>query len=93
MITKTTKIGSITSMIILIMLAFCCQTAIAQGRPLPLIETDKNIYNYGEQIRVHFLRSARLFQEIGYVSYRKALWILKLETINIYQGEARCPDF
>jgi hypothetical protein len=26
-------------------------------------------------------------QEIGYVSYRKALWILKLETINIYQGE------
>jgi hypothetical protein len=41
-------------MIILIMLAFCCQTAIAQGRPLPLIETDKNIYNYGEKIRVHY---------------------------------------
>jgi hypothetical protein len=57
MITKTTKIGSITSMIILIMLAFCCQTAIAQGRPLPLIVTDKNIYNYGEQIRVHFYRA------------------------------------
>ena len=54
MITKTTKIGSIASMIILIMLTFCCQTAIAQGRPLPLIETDKNIYNYGEKIRVHF---------------------------------------
>jgi hypothetical protein len=52
MITTTTKIGSITSMIILIILAFCYQTAIAGGKPL--IETDKKIYNYGEKIRVHF---------------------------------------
>ena len=34
MITKTTKIGSITSMIILIILAFCYQTTIARGNPL-----------------------------------------------------------
>jgi hypothetical protein len=52
MITKTTKIGSITSMIILIILAFCCQTAIAGGKPF--IETNKRIYYHGENIRVHF---------------------------------------
>jgi hypothetical protein len=52
MITKTTKIGSITSMIILIILAFCYQTAIARGNPL--IATDRNIYNYGEKIRVYY---------------------------------------
>ena len=52
MITKTTKIGSISSMIILIILAFCFQTSIAWGKPL--IETDRNIYNYGEKIRVHY---------------------------------------
>ena len=52
MITTTTKIGSITSMIIMIVLAFCYQTAIAGGKPL--IETDKKIYNHGEKIRVHF---------------------------------------
>ena len=52
MITKTTKIGSISSMIILIILAFCFQTSIAWGKPL--IETDRNIYNYGEKIRVYY---------------------------------------
>ena len=52
MMTKNTKLGSITSMIILIILAFCFQTAIAEGEPL--IQTDKEIYNYGEEIMVHF---------------------------------------
>jgi hypothetical protein len=44
--------GSITHTIVLIMLAFCFQTAIAEGQPL--IQTDKEIYNYGEEIMVHF---------------------------------------
>ena len=54
MITTIAKIRSITGMImiILIMLVFCCQTAIAGGKPL--IETTKKIYNYGEKIRVHY---------------------------------------
>ena len=52
MIAKTIKIGSITSMIILIILAFCCQTSIAWGKPL--IVTDRNIYYYGEKIRVYY---------------------------------------
>ena len=70
MITKTTKIGSITSMIILIILAFCCQTAIARGNPL--IATDRNIYIMGK--RSGCIITMRLgIQEIGYVSYRKAL--------------------
>jgi hypothetical protein len=52
MISKTSKTGSITSMIVLIILAFCCQTAVAYGQPL--IQTDKDIYNYGEAITVRF---------------------------------------
>jgi len=50
---KTTrrKTGSITAMI-LIILAFCSLMAIAGGSPL--IKTDKDIYNYGEKIRVYF---------------------------------------
>jgi hypothetical protein len=52
MITTTIKRGSITSLIILSILAFCGQTAIAGGKPL--IKTDKKIYYYGENIRVHF---------------------------------------
>lgn len=50
--TTTTKIGSISSMIILILLALCFQTAIAEGQQL--IQTDKETYNYGEAITVHF---------------------------------------
>jgi hypothetical protein len=52
MIKNTIKMRPITHMIILIMLAFCFQTAIAAGQPL--IQTDKDIYNYGEEIMVHF---------------------------------------
>lgn len=52
MIIKTAKFGSITSMIILIILAFCCQTAIARGNQL--IETDRDTYNSGEEIRVNY---------------------------------------
>ena len=44
--------GSISSMIILIMLVFCFQTVIAEGQPL--IQSDKETYNYGEAITVHF---------------------------------------
>jgi len=39
-------------MIILIILAFCYQNAIARGNPL--IATDRNTYNYGEKIRVYY---------------------------------------
>jgi hypothetical protein len=48
---KTTRriTGSITAMI-LIILAFCSLTAIAGGPQL--INTDKDIYYYGEKIRV-----------------------------------------
>jgi len=52
MITTTTKTGLITSMIILIILIFFCQTAIAGGKPS--IETNKRIYKHGEKIRVHY---------------------------------------
>ncbi|MGA3280695.1 MAG: hypothetical protein ABSD50_06905 [Smithella sp.] len=50
---KTTrrKTGSITAMI-LIILAFCSLMAVAGGPPL--IRTDKDVYNYGENIRVNF---------------------------------------
>jgi hypothetical protein len=39
-------------MIALIILVFCCQTAIAGGKPS--IKTNKNIYHHGENIRVHY---------------------------------------
>jgi hypothetical protein len=47
-------------MIILIILAFCFQTAIAEGQQL--IQTDKETYNYGEAITVHF------YEAPGYAS-------------------------
>lgn len=46
------KIGSCTAMMILIMLAFCSLMAIAGGPQL--INTDRDIYNYGEKIRVNY---------------------------------------
>ncbi|MHB8137920.1 MAG: hypothetical protein ACYDGO_05965 [Smithellaceae bacterium] len=53
MMTKTSpKMGLIPALIILIMLAFCCQTALAINGE-PGIETDRRIYQ-GEDIRVHF---------------------------------------
>ena len=50
---KTTRriTGSITAMI-LIILAFCSLMVIAGGPPL--INTDKDIYYYGEKIRVNY---------------------------------------
>ena len=84
MMTKNTKLGSITSMIILIILAFCYQTAIARGNPL--IATDRNTYNYGEKIRVYYYHAPGYSRDWICI-VPKALWILKLETINIYQGE------
>ncbi|PKN84052.1 MAG: hypothetical protein CVU51_11245 [Deltaproteobacteria bacterium HGW-Deltaproteobacteria-1] len=53
MMTKTSpKMGLILTMIILIILAFCCQTALAVNGE-PRLETDKRIYQ-GEDIRVRF---------------------------------------
>ena len=53
MMTKTSlKKRSIPALIILIILAFCCQTALASNGQ-PWIETDSRIYQ-GEDIRVRF---------------------------------------
>ena len=52
MTTTSQKIWSIPVLIILIIVAFCCQTALAAGGE-PWIETDQRVYQ-GEDIRVHF---------------------------------------
>jgi hypothetical protein len=49
------KIRQIFPIIILIMVAFCGQTANAETSPQ--VNTDKNIYNYGETIKVNFLNA------------------------------------
>ena len=50
--TIITKMRPIVSTIILIIMAFYCQTAIAGVTPQ--VNTDKKIYNYGETIKVNF---------------------------------------
>ena len=50
--TKNAKRRFITSVIVLIILGFCCQSAMADRRAW--IETDKRVYNRGERIRVYF---------------------------------------
>lgn len=53
--TISPKINSIVSIIILFIVAFCCQTAMADDTPR--INTDKDIYNAGETIRVNFFNA------------------------------------
>jgi hypothetical protein len=50
--TKSSKIRTIASIIILIVMAFCCQTGTAGVTPQ--VNTDKNVYNYGETIKANF---------------------------------------
>jgi len=49
---SSTKIRLIPAMFIVIILAFCCQTALAANGG-PWLETDKRVYQ-GDDIRVHF---------------------------------------
>jgi hypothetical protein len=50
--TISTKIRPVVSSIILIIMAFCCQTATAEVTPQ--VNTDKKVYDYGETIKVNF---------------------------------------
>lgn len=50
--TISAKIRPIVSSIVLIIMAFCCQTATAGVTPQ--VNTDKKVYNYGETIKVNF---------------------------------------
>lgn len=53
--TNSPKTKPIVSIIILIMVVFCYQTATADVAPQ--VNTDKDIYNHGETIRVNFFNS------------------------------------
>lgn len=50
--TISIKITPIVSIIVLIIMAFCCQTAAAEV--IPQVNTDKKVYDYGETIKVNF---------------------------------------
>jgi TolB-like protein len=52
--TVSPKIGLIVSIILFLMMAFCCQTAIADA---PQVNTDKDIYSTGETIRINFFNA------------------------------------
>jgi hypothetical protein len=52
---KSSPNKPITSIITLLMMAFCCQTAAADV--VPQVKTDKDIYNAGEAIQVNFFNS------------------------------------
>lgn len=49
------KIGRIVAIVILIIVAFFCQTAAAAS--VPIISADKEIYNFGEMIKINFLNA------------------------------------
>jgi TolB-like protein len=53
--TASLKLKPIVSIIVLFMVAFCCQTAIADVAPQ--VNTDKDIYKAGETIRVNFFNA------------------------------------
>jgi hypothetical protein len=53
--TTNPKIKPIVSIIILLMMAFCHQTATADVAPQ--VTTDKDIYSAGETIRVNFFNA------------------------------------
>lgn len=52
---KSLKIRPIASTIILVIMTFFCQPSPVGGAPL--VNTDKDIYNYGEMIKVNFSNS------------------------------------
>jgi hypothetical protein len=49
---RNLKIISIFSIVLLIMVAFFCQSSSVEGASV--VRTDKNVYNQGERIRVYF---------------------------------------
>jgi hypothetical protein len=49
---RNLKIISIISIVLLIMVAFFCQSSSVEGASV--VRTDKNVYNQGERIRVYF---------------------------------------
>ena len=53
--TTSPKIKPIVSIIILVMMTFCYQTATADVAPQ--VKTDKDIYSAGETIRVNFFNA------------------------------------
>ena len=52
---KNLKIRPIASIVLLIMVTFFCQPSPVGGAPI--VNTDKDIYNYGEMIKVNFSNS------------------------------------
>jgi hypothetical protein len=52
---KSLKIRPIVSIVLLIMVAFFCQIGPAGGAPI--VSTDKDVYHYGEKIKVKFFNS------------------------------------
>jgi len=52
---KSLKIRPIVSIVLLIMVTFFCQPSPVGGAPI--VNTDKDIYNYGEMIKVNFSNS------------------------------------
>jgi hypothetical protein len=62
---KSLKIRPIASIILLIMVTFFFQPSPVGGAPI--VNTDKDIYHYGEMIRVNFSNSQGATKGIGYV--------------------------
>ena len=52
---RSLKIRPIVSIVLLIMVTFFCQPNPVGGAPI--LNTDKDIYNYGEMIKVNFSTS------------------------------------
>lgn len=52
---KSLKIRPIVSIVFFIMVAFFCQIGPAGGASI--VSTDKDVYNYGEKIKVNFFNS------------------------------------
>jgi hypothetical protein len=52
---KSLTIGTIVFIVLLIMVTCLCQPSAVEGAPI--VDTDKDIYNYGEMIKVNFSNS------------------------------------
>jgi hypothetical protein len=76
--TISPKINSIVSIIILFIVAFCCQTAIADNTPS--VNTDKDIYNAGETIRVNFFNAPGSQRDYQYMPNRLSQGVLTFDT-------------
>ena len=49
---ESLKIRPLVSIILVIMVTFCCQPSLVGGAPI--VSTDKDIYNYSDVIKVNF---------------------------------------